>query len=165
MVLFFCCRCVIAPSSQGNEWFISQSCRLTHLSRALERCIIHIVDWSLFCTSGVHREKVESTLRCARPNSPESCIFLSLILSFKSQDLLSVNELMARLSSSHILLRLQGSYYFMLGHYKCSKKKSCFQPERELRETHQRASVPSFWSTSAPKVLRSGPLKSRPGFL
>lgn len=102
--LFVCCRCVIAPCSRGNEWFISQSCRLTQLSGTLEeRCIIHIVDWSLFCTSGVHREKVESTLRCARSNS-FAFFFVSflqfLIVVFKSEYLLPVNELITHLSSS-----------------------------------------------------------------
>lgn len=75
MVLFLCCRSFIVLNSQGNEWFISQSCRLTYHSGTLEeRCIIHIVDWSLFCTSGVRQEKVESTLRCAQPSSWEICI-------------------------------------------------------------------------------------------
>lgn len=43
--------------------FFSHSRRLTCFSRTLEeKCIIHLVDWSLFCSLGLIGEKVEGGL-------------------------------------------------------------------------------------------------------
>lgn len=44
--------CLVSRS--GKERLLSHSRRLTCLSRTPEeKCIIHPVDWSLFCSSGV----------------------------------------------------------------------------------------------------------------
>lgn len=51
-------ECSIVFQSQGNEWFSSQSRRLTCFSRTLEEnCIIHVVDWSLFLHIGADQKE------------------------------------------------------------------------------------------------------------
>lgn len=66
-------------SQSESEHLVSHSRRLTCFSRTLEeKCIIHLVDWSQFCSLGLIREKVEEGLW----SSGWSCIYKNCIQKF-----------------------------------------------------------------------------------